>query len=127
MSETNTYVYKYTCDTPVPWNRPYTYDEWKAIVLVEGRSADEEMLQYFYGLTWDPVDCTEMMLTDKLYTKAKKLRVVIMDQERVNRRIAVALWKECARLLMRRLTPDARAMVIALQEQAEVTGGLPKA
>lgn len=116
---------RYTPDPGREWSEPWEYEAWKAVVLDGGKLADEEMLRFFFDRQQDPHDCVQMMQIEKLYSKPRKVkkpvkpRVVVIDFETAQRRVAVAIWRECARLILRHMTPEARVFVTATQKQAE--------
>lgn len=114
----------YTGEPPVKWEKPWTYEDWKAVILADGRDAFENMLEHFFKLEWEPHDCVQMMLINKLFEKRSKRRLVHLPADRVQQRIALAIWRECSRLMARRLTPEARAIVVETQERVKATAGI---
>lgn len=95
------------------WETPMAYDEWKAAVCGKFH-APEGALQKFYAAQWDAADCREYMSIENMFgkpPKPKKARVVVLDDVAVNRRYALALWRESMKLLTRKLTPSARQLV----------------
>lgn len=98
------------------WTTPMPFDEWKAAVC--GASfAHESILREFWESQWDAADCREYMMISKMLgrpPKPKKIpkeRVVTLDDAAINKRFAMCLWRECAKLLTRRMTPSARQIV----------------
>ena len=51
-------------------------------------------------------------------------RVVTLGVAEINRRYAVCLWRESLKLTTRRMTPEAKALVIETQERVKVTAGI---
>ena len=107
------------------WDRQWTYDAWRAIVCAKGREADEGQLTETFAARIDPHYAVELFSANKLfrYPKTKRRRTAI-DEDEVQRRLALAIWRECSVLLARYLTPEARAIVIATQERVQGTAGI---
>lgn len=106
-----------------PWSEPLDFETWKERVC-EGREASETLLAEFYAESWDPTDCRDYMLLQKLFKRHPKPRHIVLTLEDVNKRYAVALWREGMRLLVRRMTPEARAFVVETQGRAEAAAGI---
>lgn len=103
----------------VPRNEQCEYLPWKEIVLAGGKVAGEILLKKLYAENWDAVACREMMTDCNLFglPKVRKTyRRVELDMDATEKRLAVALFKECARLLARRQAPGAREFTLKTQE-----------
>lgn len=110
------------------WQAPMTYEDWEA-TLCQGMVGNPIALKQYYEAQWDPLDCREFLLLHKRlkYPKPVKSprvpkppveRVVVLDVVGVKRRIAKLLWRETGNLLLRRLTPDARELVLSVRKIA---------
>ena len=104
----------------VRWQRPWQFDEWKAATL-KGRHAGEELLQMLYSRQWEPSECNLYMQAANLFKRAPsaKTRRVALDMEAVQKRIALAIWKECGVLLGRNMESGARQFVIQTFDNAK--------
>ena len=104
------------------WSRPWEYKEWKAAVCA-GRYAHEAVLQKFYGGQWEPLDCAGYMIANKIFCKPPKPkkepkeRTVTLDETAINKRFAMCLWRECTKLLTRRMTLGARQLVLDMYDR----------
>ena len=106
---------------PHPWQHPWEYDAWKAMVL-KGEACDEELLKALYKEQWEPTKLYKALLQRGRFarqSKALQTRRVILDLDTVKKRIAKAIWVECGRLLTRRMTPEARHFVSETQATAQ--------
>ena len=115
-------------DEVAPWSRAWEYEEWKQAVCGD-KIHDEERLRAYYAAQWEPADCHAYLVSNKALQprlKAPKERVVILDAVKVERRFALALWRECSKLATRRTTPDARRIVNETQERMEKVLGLER-
>ena len=113
-------------EPPIKWHEPWEYTKWREHVLKD-ESADEELLLRLYAEQWEPVECYKAMLHGRWFSKpdpVKKERRVALDLATVEKRIAKAIWVECSRLLVRRMTPEARAFVCSTQERAETAANI---
>ena len=110
----------------IRWKRHWEYAEWKEATL-KGRYAGEELLQMLYSRQWEPEECNMYMQAANLFKKAPKPKKVkepkppdarrrVLTFPEAQKRIALAVWKECATLLGKSLAPDAKAF---LQQSAE--------
>ena len=102
------------------WSRPWDYEAWKEAVCA-GRYAHENHLRAYYAGQWEPDSCAEYMVANKVFCKPPKPpkppkeRVVTLDDAAINRRFAMCLWRECVKLLTRRMTPSARQIVVDME------------
>ena len=108
----------------VKWESPLDYSDWVIIVLHPGKRADTAFLKECYAQEWDPKACAAMMESRGLFIARGSRNRVKIDDDAVQRRIAQAIWRECARLLLRQMTSTARAFVIATQERAQKAVGI---
>ena len=115
----------------VKWDKPWDYAEWKVVVLAGAPLADEWRLQSYFTMCAEPADAIAVLNCNELYKatfaqrKAPKVsRLVVLGLDRAEQRLAQALWRECARLLARRLTPEAKALVLATREKVEEKASL---
>ena len=112
------------------WRAPWEYETWKAAVL-KGRFLAEDKLLALYAEQWEPnvlyqvlADHNMLRLTPKLPKQPKPPRRVVLDQKAVERRVAKAIWLECSKLLVRRMTPDARQWVCDTSGKAQKAAGI---
>lgn len=114
-------------EPPEKWIEPWEYEAWKAQVLKDETMSNEALLQALYAEQWEPTELYKAlshgMWFDR-HRKPKKSRQVVLDLPEIDRRIAKAIWVECSRLLMRRMTVDARKRVCELQIQMEKAAGI---
>ena len=106
-----------------PWAESIPYEAWREQVL-KGQELDEESLRDFYAAAWDATDCRQYLLITKALTSSKKSRHVTLDLAAVNRRIGKAVWVECNKLRVRRLTPEAKAFVVETLARSEKSAGI---
>lgn len=115
----------------IRWEAPIGYEIWKAIACA-GRHVDETRLQQFYAAQWEPSDCAVYLYQHGMARKrpkektAPKARVVTLDVDAINKRFAVCLWRECSKLLTRRMTPEARKLVCDMQARMEAQAGIER-
>lgn len=112
------------------WSRPWEFDEWKEVVC-RGKIVNADLLVKYYAAQWEPESCHGYAVANKLFLKlspkTKKIpvsRVVTLDDAEINRRFAVCLWRECGKLLTRRLTPSARQLVSDMHERMRLQAGI---
>jgi len=89
------------------WSRPWEFDEWCKAVC-QGKNVNLVLLQKYYAAHWEPASCHAYVVKNKLGidpNKRFKSRIVTLDELAVNRRFALCLWRECGKLLSRRMTP----------------------
>lgn len=113
-------------EPPIKWQAPWEYADWR-IAACKDEDADEALLQALYVEQWDPVEAYKAMLHSgrfKRQAPVKKSRHIILDKETAEKRIAKAAWIECSRLLFRRMTPEARALVLEMQVSMEKIAGI---
>jgi len=117
------------------WERVWEFEEWKAAVLAaSGQTIEDYELGVFYGYNINPQDAARLLPINRQFrlrvkspepVKVPKApRVVVLGIERIEQRIALAIWKECARLLARRMTPEAKALVIETRDKVAVLAGI---
>jgi len=105
------------------WQAPIDFETWRAEVC--GRMAGDHLpLREYYEACWDAADCNEYLLVNGMLKTPPKRRVVTLDVETVNKRFAVCLWRECHKLLTRRLTPEARKLVCDMRVKMQVRAGI---
>lgn len=98
------------------------YLPWKEVILAGGRVAGEKLMRQLYDLGWDAAACREMMADCNLYGLPKVnggYRPVHIDLLGAQKRISNAVYKECARLLARRMTPDAKGYVQKMSDDVK--------
>lgn len=105
------------------WAAPISFENWE-LAVCQGRAADADALKEYYGAQWDAADCREFMMLNKMFKRVPKPRQVVLDVEAVNRRFALCLWRECGKLLTRRMTPEARQIVCGMSERMEQAAGI---
>ena len=120
------------------WDIPMGFDEWKMAVgaIARARHPDETLWRW-HGMCIDAAHVVDIPVVDGTFILRavprdmwpnKRARVAL-DIERVQQRFALALWKECNRLMARRMTMDARKLVIETRDKMviaariEVHGG----
>ena len=113
-------------EPPIEWQVPWEWESWRAAVL-GGREASEELLQRLYAERWEPEALQDAMVFHKAFKRPvqpRKYHRVKLDMEAVQKRIAKAIWLECAKLLVRSMEPDAREYVCGVSAQAEKAAGI---
>ena len=110
------------------WESPISFEDWSQIVCGDMVANPIELRKY-YAASWDAADCREFLLIHKRLKRKKiikplKSRVVTLDEQVIRKRFAVALWRECLKLLTRRMTPSARQLVCDTKEQMEKAAGI---
>jgi len=114
------------------WSAPYTFEAWKAAVGAEVCAQHEEhMLAGWHHQQIDPAHVANFPF-DAVFSFRVVPRAYWHDGRRgnpldlgaVDRRLAQAIWHECARLLVRRMTPDAQARVMAERDRAATILGI---
>ena len=108
---------------------PMEFETWRNIVLQNGmKYVSPKMLVKFYEDGWDAEECILMIVdcgfyivppVEQVRKEQKKYRPVVYERMFVEKRLALAMWKECGRLLGRNLAPEARALVIETKEKME--------
>lgn len=105
------------------WTREWPYDEWRAVVFFRKQYATENLLQTYYNMRWDPDYTRDWFDQNRLWTRRPraraKPRIISLTAEQVQRRFAQACLRECNRLLLRELAPDAKAVVIEQRNAME--------
>ena len=92
------------------WSRQWARAEWEAAVC-QGQFVMPATLATCFALEWEPADCREYLAINKLFKRLPRERLVLLDDEAINKRFAMCLWRECTKLLTRRMTPSARRLV----------------
>ena len=109
------------------WREPWEYERWRAAVL-NGRFLAEDKLQALYAEKWEPKVLYQVLADHNMLRlgpkKPKLPRRVVLDQKAVERRVAKAIWLECSKLLVRRMTPDARQWVCDTSGKAQKAAGI---
>ena len=108
-------------EPPIKWREIWEYGAWRAAVLKD-ESADEALLQELYAEHWEPVELYKVLLHGRYFKsqiKEKKSRQITVDKETADKRVAKAIWVECGKLLLRRMTPEARKHISELSVKME--------
>ena len=111
----------------IKWQQPWEYDAWKVSVLKDESLRDEELLRALYAEQWDPVELYKAPLHQRRFDRqipAQRTRHVTLDIPACDKRIAKAVWVECQKLLARRMTPEARKHVSAINVKMEDAAGI---
>lgn len=110
------------------WTREWPYDQWRAVVFFRKQYATEELLKTYFAMRWDPDYTRDWFDQNRLWTRRPrtrtKPRLVVLSLEQTQRRYAEASFRESNRLLLRSLTPEARALVDAQRDAMERFLGL---
>lgn len=114
------------------WAAPMDYAQWLDAVGQAREGHEEETLKHWHEIEIDPAHVGHIPPIDGKYILRimprelwpNKRQRVALDVDRVQQRIALALWKECARLLPRNLTPEAKAIVVEMQKKMGVAAGI---
>jgi len=115
------------------WATPMGFEEWKVLAGPVAREVhSEETLWHFHGSCLDPAHIANIPVLDNSFTIRSvpresypvKRKRVALDRAKVDERIAMAIWKECNRLLARNLLRDARQHVSELADRMEKAAGI---
>lgn len=101
-------------------------EAWTKIVLDDGvYYLRPHKLEKLYAEGWDAAALREVLAEFDAYDSRpryvrKQLKMLDIEQ-----RMALAVWRECAKLMTRQMTGDAKKMLLAVKLRAEQTLRLP--
>ena len=117
-----------TAEPPIRWKEPWEYEAWKVAVVGKEKPVPEAWLQRLYAEQWEPNELYQVLGRYGAFGAAnepkKRVRRTALTLDNVQVRIAKAIWVECGRLVLRYQTPEARAYVNQMREQAQRAAGI---